>query len=102
MTLGSEAVTDRDDVGMRKETNASRQPMNQDCADGDEAPDLSAPEWRRIVDATPVTRGRPKSARPKISTTIRLDADIVAHFRTGGPGWQSRINQALRAGMARR
>jgi len=81
--------------------NASKQPMDQDWAD-DDAPDLSAPEWRKVIDATPVTRGRPKSAQPKVSTTIRLDADIVAHFRTTGPGWQSRINQALRANMTRR
>jgi uncharacterized protein (DUF4415 family) len=27
---------------------------------------------------------------------IRLDPDVVAHFRAGGPGWQSRINAALR------
>ncbi|HZK98519.1 MAG TPA: BrnA antitoxin family protein [Caulobacteraceae bacterium] len=76
--------------------------MDPDWVDADEAPDLSAPEWRKVLDATPVTRGRPKSAQPKISTTIRLDADIVAHFRTGGRGWQSRINEALRAGMTRR
>jgi len=82
--------------------NVNKQPMDPDWVDADEAPDLSAPEWRKVLDATPVTRGRPKSAQPKISTTIRLDADIVAHFRTGGRGWQSRINEALRAGMTRR
>jgi len=81
--------------------NVNKQPMDPDWVDADEAPDLSAPEWRKVLDATPVTRGRPKSAQPKVSTTIRLDADIVAHFRTGGPGWQSRINEALRARMPR-
>ncbi|MBF0355317.1 MAG: BrnA antitoxin family protein [Alphaproteobacteria bacterium] len=32
---------------------------------------------------------------------MRLDAEVVAHFRAEGPGWQTRINQALRkaAGM---
>jgi uncharacterized protein (DUF4415 family) len=40
--------------------------------------------------------GRPPSSSPKKSVTLRLDADVVAHFRKGGPGWQTRINAALR------
>jgi hypothetical protein len=27
---------------------------------------------------------------------LLLDADVVAHFRHSGPGWQSRINEELR------
>jgi uncharacterized protein (DUF4415 family) len=27
---------------------------------------------------------------------LRLDADIVAHFKAGGPGWQTRMNAAWR------
>jgi uncharacterized protein (DUF4415 family) len=40
--------------------------------------------------------GRPPSNSPKKPVTLRLDADVVAHFRKGGPGWQTRINAALR------
>jgi uncharacterized protein (DUF4415 family) len=40
--------------------------------------------------------GRPKKEAPKEAVNIRLDPDGVAHFRAGGPGWQSRINAALR------
>jgi uncharacterized protein (DUF4415 family) len=28
---------------------------------------------------------------------LRLDRDVVEHFRRGGPGWQTRINDALAA-----
>ena len=63
---------------------------------GSEVPDLSTPEWEAKLAAVNVKRGRPRSAAPKISTTIRIDADIVAAFRAGGRGWQSRINAALR------
>lgn len=42
------------------------------------------------------SRGRPPSENPKQQVTLRLDADVVAKFRAGGPGWQSRINSALR------
>jgi uncharacterized protein (DUF4415 family) len=40
--------------------------------------------------------GRPKKAAPKEAVNIRLDPEVVAYFRAGGPGWQSRINAALR------
>lgn len=40
--------------------------------------------------------GRPKSANPKKAVNLRLDPDVLAHFRAQGPGWQTRINAALR------
>ena len=44
--------------------------------------------------------GRPKSVAPKVSTTIRLDPDVLAHFKAGGPGWQTRLNETLRRAIA--
>lgn len=41
-------------------------------------------------------RGRPRLEDPKISTTLRLDADVLEYFKAGGKGWQSRINETLR------
>jgi uncharacterized protein (DUF4415 family) len=41
-------------------------------------------------------RGRPRMANPKQAVKLRLDADLLAHFRATGPGWQTRINAALR------
>lgn len=46
-------------------------------------------------------RGRPKKEHPKVSTTIRLDEDILKAFRAGGSGWQARINEALREWVSR-
>jgi len=40
--------------------------------------------------------GRPPLSDPKIPVTIRLDSDVVAHFKASGKGWQTRINAALR------
>jgi uncharacterized protein (DUF4415 family) len=68
----------------------------------DEAPDLSAPEWAAKFKAAKVRRGRRPSAAPKVSTTIRLDPDVVAAFRDDGPGWQSRINAALQEWLKRK
>lgn len=47
--------------------------------------------------------GRPPlGAAAKQQATLRLDADVLAKFRECGPGWQGRINAALRvaAGLA--
>jgi uncharacterized protein (DUF4415 family) len=41
-------------------------------------------------------RGPQKSKPVKTLISLRLDPDVVQHFRRGGRGWQSRINQALR------
>ena len=40
--------------------------------------------------------GRPRSPNPKQAIKLRLDADVLAHFRASGRGWQTRINAALR------
>lgn len=41
-------------------------------------------------------RGRPPAENPKQQVTLRLDADVIERFKSGGPGWQSRINDELR------
>ena len=38
--------------------------------------------------------GRPSSGKQVVS--LRLDPDIIEVFRATGPGWQARINEALR------
>jgi uncharacterized protein (DUF4415 family) len=41
-------------------------------------------------------RGRPRLGAPKRLVSLRLDQDVIDAFRAGGPGWQSRMNSALR------
>lgn len=41
-------------------------------------------------------RGRPPLARPKQAIKLRLDPEVIDRFRETGPGWQSRMNEALR------
>jgi uncharacterized protein len=38
----------------------------------------------------------PQKAPKKQPVTIRLDQDILASYKATGPGWQSRMNDALR------
>ncbi len=39
--------------------------------------------------------GRPALDKPKKSTTIRLDADVIDFFKAHGKGWQTEINNVL-------
>ena len=64
--------------------------------DRDDAPDLSRDGWPEKFAKAAVRRGRPRVAKPKVSTTIRLSADVIDHFKLDGRGWQTRIDQALR------
>ncbi|MCR9121872.1 MAG: BrnA antitoxin family protein [Phyllobacteriaceae bacterium] len=74
----------------------SKRDTRTDWVDPDDAPDMSTPYWQARFDAVLVQRGRPRVEQPKVSTTIRLDADVIEHFKAGGKGWQTRINAALR------
>ena len=40
--------------------------------------------------------GQPEKETEKEAVSIPIDADVLAYFRATGPGWQSRINEALR------
>lgn len=78
--------------------------------DPDDAPeiteaDLALAKWRigdrtvgRAEAQAEMARraGHPPAAPPKQAVTLRLDPDILAHFRATGPGWQTRINAILR------
>jgi len=47
--------------------------------------------------AKSIRKGRgPNKAPTKTLVSIRLSRDVINHFKSKGPGWQSRIDQALR------
>ncbi len=50
-----------------------------------------------IARMKPAKRGRGPQKRPtKEHISVRLDSDLVAHFRAIGPGWQTKLNALLR------
>lgn len=65
--------------------------------------DPNNPAWTEDMLGEPVIkRGRgPQVAPTKVLTSVRLDADILAFFKSQGSGYQSRINQALRMEVER-
>src|SRR5437667_3671865 len=78
-------------------------------------PDAENPEWtekdfhrarpalevlpREVVEAIRRYRGQrgPQKAPTKELISLRVDRDVVAAYRSSGPGWQARANEALRA-----
>lgn len=73
--------------------------IKSEWIDPDDAPELTQ-EWFDSADyyegGKLVRPGRPKSDAAKESISLRLDPDVLAFFRATGPGWQTRINAALR------
>jgi uncharacterized protein (DUF4415 family) len=81
----------------KKDTTASK------WIDPDDAPHLDRDWFERaeVRDGDRLIRpaksvGRHKKESPKEAVSIRLDAEVLARYRATGPGWQSRINDALR------
>ena len=50
-----------------------------------------------MVEALERSRGQrgPQKSPTKERVALRLDRNVVDYFRHGGPGWQTRINDAL-------
>jgi uncharacterized protein (DUF4415 family) len=72
--------------------------------DAPEATDEQLAQARPFAEAFPALAdkmrrnvgGRPKADKTKVAVSIRLDSEVLEAFKAGGPGWQSRMNQALR------
>ena len=70
--------------------------------DPDDAPELTEAFFQtadRYDGATLKPRGRPRAVSTKEPVKLRLDADVVAALRASGDGWQTRINDSLRASL---
>ena len=73
---------------------------------GEDIPDLTdtaladavslaqTPDLARALERARGQRG-PQKAPVKERVGLRLDRDVLEHFRQGGPGWQGRINAVL-------
>ena len=61
------------------------------------------PEWTREMFETAdlkigdrlIRRGRPPKVKKKVAISIRLSEDVLEAFKRCGPGWQTRIDEAL-------
>jgi uncharacterized protein (DUF4415 family) len=47
-----------------------------------------------------VMRGRPPLERPKVLVSVRYSPEVIDFFKAGGEGWQTRMDEALKAFVA--
>ena len=66
----------------------------------DDRINLSTPDAPEVRDWTGAERGRFYKPVKKLKS-LRIDADVLAFFEAQGPGYQTRINNALRESMLR-
>ncbi len=86
----------RASTSRKSRTNLARLRKRTDSSivrDGD------APEWTPEQFARAVARRALKPAPKKSLLSLRVDSDVIAWFRSQGPGYQSRMNALLRAYM---
>jgi len=51
---------------------------------------------RDCCPSTILPKVKPSIPLAKEQVTLRIDRDVLDHFQADGPGWQDRINAALR------
>ncbi|WP_367159916.1 BrnA antitoxin family protein [Kozakia baliensis] len=82
--------------------------INQGIALDSDNPELTEADFQAMRPAAEVApimakarRGRgPQKSVTKRSVSLRLDQDVLEKFKSTGPGWQTRINEALRRAIA--
>lgn len=85
-------------------SEATVQAMIASDPDAPEATDAQLAQAKPFAEAFPALAekmrknvgGRPKAENPKVAVSLRLDPEVVASFKAKGPGWQTRMNEALR------
>lgn len=78
-------ISDPDNPELTEEQIANMRPLREVL------PDLAS-----SIDRELARRGRPPVENPRRQVSIRLDPDVLEHYKSAGKGWQSRINEALR------
>ena len=83
----------------QRHAHAKEHPGKKKWTDPDDATELTRKFFRTadLYDGKKlVRRGRPPVGdRPKQAVKLRLSPDVLEHFRAGGAGWQTRINETL-------
>ncbi len=78
--------------------NVSNDDMPSDWIDPDDAPELDDAWFDKadfMIGNKVIRKGRPLGST-KAPVSLRLDQAVLDHFRASGPGWQTRMNEALR------
>ena len=75
-----------------------RKPFVRTSPDSDEVPELDR-NWIEGADRYEgkklVRRGRPPLEQPRLLLSLRLPPDVIASWKSTGPGWQTRMAEVL-------
>ncbi len=78
--------------------SAKRKPSVRTSPDSEEVPELDR-DWIEGADYYEgkklVRRGRPRLDKPRQLLSLRLPPDVIASWKSSGPGWQTRMAEAL-------
>jgi uncharacterized protein (DUF4415 family) len=83
---------------VRRNHDAGNMPIPYDPADGPYDPNDDAAVdayWAEAVILRPGQRG-PQKAPTKQLVSLRLSPEVLDHFKSAGPGWQTRIDETLK------
>jgi uncharacterized protein (DUF4415 family) len=72
----------------------------KDFANAKAARDVLPPAFFEALARKRGQRG-PQKGPTKIAISIRLSKDVIDAFKADGPGWQARMDEALRAAVKR-
>ena len=86
----------RDTSSRRSRTDLARL---RRLTDDDIVRDDDAPEWTPEMFARAIVQKGLKPVPRKAMLSLRVDADVLAWFRSQGEGYQTRMNALLRAYM---
>ena len=81
-----------------RNTPTEERAINAGIAADPDTHEVSDEEFKRM---RPFRLGRPPSKTHKEPVTVRLDPEILKFFRALGRGWQTQMNAALAAYVAR-
>ncbi len=84
--------------------NVNKTGLMPELNPADDTPELTE-EWfaraDHYRDGKLVSRGRPLGSGTRELVSLRIDKDALAAFKAMGPGWQGRINDALKRSAKR-
>lgn len=83
-----------------------RNMSDTDITHDEDSPATTEADWDNAIikrAGKPIGRVRgPQKAPTKTQITLRLSQEVLDYFRATGPGWQTRIDSALKDWLAKR
>jgi uncharacterized protein (DUF4415 family) len=92
----TQSATERSRQALLARIKAAKEALSEEEDAAITAAALSDPD-AQPVDELLARRGRPRLGdRKKVPVMLRLDPEVLEHFKASGDGWQTRINSSLR------